>query len=91
MGGPNEPSTSLTLRLPPALWPTEHPAVFILYVEASCFVAEVIGQKQSLVLNWFYMGGGGVIPSVRGDVSFVALLEEVDIFGIFVLIGERRL
>lgn len=32
-----------------ALWQTEHSGVFILCVEASLLVAEVIGLKQSLV------------------------------------------
>lgn len=54
-GGPKEPSTPPPLKCGPhaALWQTEHPDVFILYVEASRFVAEVIGQKQSLVLIGF--------------------------------------
>lgn len=58
--GPKEPS--LTSQCDPyaALWQTEHPCVFILYVEASHFVAEVIGQKQSLVLIGFLQKRGNV-------------------------------
>lgn len=62
IGGPKSPPQASQCDSYTVLWQTEHPGVFILYVEASRFVAEVIGQKQSLVLNWFYIkrGGGGV-------------------------------
>lgn len=58
IGGPKSPPQASQCDSYTALRQTEHPGVFILYVEASRFVAEVIGQKQSLVLNWFYIKGG---------------------------------
>lgn len=50
MGPPESPPQASQCDCYAALWQTEHSGVFILYVETSHFVAEVIGQKQSLVL-----------------------------------------
>lgn len=49
-GPPESPPQASPCDCYAALWQTEHSGVFILYVETSHFVAEVIGQKQSLVL-----------------------------------------
>lgn len=65
MGGPKSPPQASQSDRDAALWQTEHPGVFILYVEARHFVAEVIGQKQSLVLIGFILGGRGVLALRR--------------------------
>lgn len=64
-GGPKSPPQASQSDRDAALWQTEHPGVFILYVEARHFVAEVIGQKQSLVLIGFISGGRGVLALRR--------------------------
>lgn len=56
-GGPRSPPQTPQCDRYKALWWTEHAGVLI-YVDASCLVADVIGQKQSLVLNCFFVGGG---------------------------------
>lgn len=59
LGGPKSPPQASQCDSYAALWQTEHPGVFMLFVEASHFVAEVIGQKQSLVLIGFIKVGWG--------------------------------
>lgn len=55
-GTPAEPSTSLRMcRLQHSLADS---GVFILYVEASRFVAEVIGQKTKFGVNWYFVKEG---------------------------------
>lgn len=55
MGPPRSPPQASQRDGYKALWQTEHSGVFILYVDASHSVAEVIGQKQSLVSIGFYV------------------------------------
>lgn len=69
IGGPKSPPQASRCDSYTALRQTEHPGVFILYVEASRFVAEVIGQKQSLVLNWFYIRGGCDVLALQCDTA----------------------
>lgn len=62
---------------------TKHPVVFIIYVEASSFVAEVIGQKQSLVfidIFLFFLCGENLMDGKCSDrlrfVLFFSSLED---------------
>lgn len=57
IGGPRSPPRASQRDRYATLWQTEHPGVFILYVEASRFCSWSYRTKTKFGVNWFYIKG----------------------------------